>query len=69
MVKQRSFKNIDAALLMAHPHIITMESGTSMATIPLKISYKSTPNIAYKKLEGFLSLRCMYINFKYIKFT
>ncbi|MBE6065987.1 amidohydrolase [Clostridium cochlearium] len=55
MVKQGVFKNIDA-VLMAHPHIITMESGTSMATIPLKISYKSTPNIAYKKLEDFSAL-------------
>lgn len=55
MVKQGVFKNIDA-VLMAHPNTITMESGTSMATLPLKITYKSEPGIAYKKLEGFSAL-------------
>ncbi|AVP55400.1 M20 family peptidase [Clostridium tetani] len=55
MVKQGVFKNIDA-VLMAHPNTITMESGTSMATIPLKITYKSQPDIAYKKLEDFSAL-------------
>lgn len=52
MVKQGVFKNIDA-VLMAHPHTITMESGTSMATIPLKISYNSNADIAFKKLQDF----------------
>ena len=52
MVKQGVFENIDA-VLMAHPHTITMESGTSMATIPLKISYNSKADIAYKRLQDF----------------
>lgn len=41
MVKEHVFEDIDA-VLMARPHIISAASGTSMATLPIEINYKSS---------------------------
>lgn len=41
MVKEHVFDDIDA-VLMARPHVTSAESGTSMATLPIEINYKSS---------------------------
>lgn len=60
MTKQGTFDDIDV-VLMAHPDTITAESGTSMAVIPIKISYKSKQGFTYRKSKGYSALdACLF---------
>lgn len=60
MVKQGVFNDIDL-VLMAHPDVITAESGTSMALLPLKVLYKSEPGLTYRSLGSYSSLdACLF---------
>ncbi|WP_125154551.1 M20 family peptidase [Clostridium rectalis] len=60
MKKQGIFDDIDA-VLMAHPDIVTAESGSSMALLPLKINYKSPASLSYRKLINYSSLdACLF---------
>jgi len=51
MAKQGVFDDIDA-VLMAHPDVITCESGNSKAIVPLKISYESNSGFTYRKKDN-----------------
>lgn len=44
MVEQGTFEDLDA-VLMVQPHVITSESGTSMAVLPLQIKYTENQSI------------------------
>lgn len=60
MTKQGTFNDIDV-VLMAHPDVITAESGTSMAIVPIKITYKSKDGFAYRKIKGLSALdACLF---------
>lgn len=60
MSKQGTFEDIDA-VLMAHPDIITAESGTSMAILPLNINYKSVEGLSYIENNSYTALdSCMF---------
>jgi metal-dependent amidase/aminoacylase/carboxypeptidase family protein len=60
MTRQGTFSDIDV-VLMAHPDIITAESGSSMAVVPVKISYKSKEGFAYRKSKGYSALdACLF---------
>lgn len=60
MTKQGTFNDIDV-VLMAHPDVITAESGSSMAIVPIKITYKSKEGFAYRKSKGHSALdACLF---------
>lgn len=60
MAKQGTFDDIDA-VLMIHPDIVTAESGTSMAVLPLKITYKSKSGLSYKNQSNYNALdACLF---------
>lgn len=60
MTKQGTFTDIDV-VLMAHPDIVTAESGSSMAIVPIKITYKSKDGFTYRRREGYSSLdACLF---------
>lgn len=60
MAKQGTFDDIDV-VLMAHPDVITAESGSSMAIVPIKISYKSKEGFAYRRYGGYSALdACLF---------
>jgi amidohydrolase len=67
MAKQGTFENIDA-VLMAHPDVITAESGTSTAVTPLQVEYKSTPGFAYRRREGYTALDACLFTFNAFTF-
>ncbi|NMM61647.1 M20 family metallopeptidase [Clostridium sp. P21] len=61
MTKQGTFNDIDV-VLMAHPDVITAESGSSMAIIPMKISYKSKSGFTYRKTKKHTALdACLFV--------
>lgn len=62
MAKQGLFEDIDATLV-AHPDIITAESGTSMALIPLKINYKSEGGLSYRRKGTYSALDACMLTF------
>ncbi|URZ18215.1 amidohydrolase [Clostridium felsineum] len=45
MFKQGTFEDMDA-ILSAQPHVITAQSGTSMASLPLKLNFSSNNKMA-----------------------
>jgi metal-dependent amidase/aminoacylase/carboxypeptidase family protein len=55
MVKQGIFEDIDV-VLMAHPDIVTAESGTSSAILPISIKYTSKNAFTFTEPEGYSSL-------------
>lgn len=60
MTKQGTFNDIDV-VLMAHPDVITAESGTSMAVVPIKITYKSKQGFAYRTSKSHTALdACLF---------
>lgn len=65
MAKQGVFDDMDV-VMMAHPDIITAESGKSMAVVPLKISYKSEEGFAYRKHNKCSALDAMLLTFNTI---
>lgn len=65
MAKQGVFDDIDV-VLMAHPDIITAESGTSMALLPLKIVYKSELGLKYRTVGPYSSLDACLLTFNVI---
>lgn len=62
MAKQGSFDDIDVAL-MVHPDIVTAENGTSMAILPLSITYKSKEGISYRKVKYYSALDASIFTF------
>lgn len=62
MAKQGLFEDIDA-VLVAHPDIITAESGTSMALMPLKINYKSECGLSYRRKGTYSALDACMLTF------
>lgn len=62
MAKQGLFEDIDAALVV-HPDIITAESGTSMALIPLRIKYKSEYGLSYRRKGNYSALDACMLTF------
>jgi metal-dependent amidase/aminoacylase/carboxypeptidase family protein len=60
MIEQGVFEDIDI-VLMAHPDVITAESGTSSAILPLSIKYKSKESFSYIHREGYSALdACLF---------
>lgn len=60
MSKQGTFNDIDV-VLMAHPDLITAESGSSMAIIPIKITYKSPTGFTYRNFGNYTALdACLF---------
>lgn len=60
MVKQGTFEDIDT-VLMAHPDVITAESGSSKAVVPIKINYRSTDGFLYRKPKSLSALdACLF---------
>ncbi|MBM7870661.1 amidohydrolase [Clostridium pascui] len=62
MAKQGIFEDIDVVLVV-HPDIITAESGTSMALIPLKINYKSDYGLSYRRKGNYSALDACMLTF------
>lgn len=62
MAKQGSFNDIDVAL-MAHPDIVTSENGTSMAILPLSITFKSKAGVSYRKDNSYSALDACIFTF------
>ncbi|OFI01526.1 p-aminobenzoyl-glutamate hydrolase subunit B [Clostridium acetireducens DSM 10703] len=65
MVKQGVFDDIDV-VLMAHPDVITAESGTSRAVIPLKIEFKSKSGFSYRRVGTYSALDACLFTFNAI---
>ena len=65
MAKQGVFNDIDI-VLMAHPDVITAESGTSMALLPLKIVYKGEMGLRYRSLGSYSPLDACLFTFNTI---
>ncbi|MBV7275427.1 M20 family peptidase [Clostridium sp. PL3] len=60
MTKQGTFDDIDV-VLMAHPDVITAESGSSMAIVPIKITYKSKEGFSYRNSGSYSALdACLF---------
>ena len=54
-VRQGIFDDIDV-VLTAHPDIVTSESGTSKAIIPLKVTFKGHDGLSFLDFDSFTSL-------------
>jgi amidohydrolase len=60
MAKQGTFNDIDV-VLMAHPDVITAESGSSMAIVPIKITYNSKEGFTYRRSGSYSALdACLF---------
>lgn len=60
MAKQGTFNDIDV-VLMAHPDVVTAESGKSMAVLPLKITYQSESGLSYRNQRNYNALdACLF---------
>ncbi len=60
MAKQGTFNDMDV-VLMSHPDVITAESGSSMAIIPIKINYKSNCGFTYRNKKDYTALdACLF---------
>lgn len=62
MVKQGVFDDIDV-VMMAHPDIVTCESGTSSAIIPLKINFKGNSGLSFLNNGVYTSLDAILLTF------
>lgn len=67
MIKQGAFNDIDA-VLMAHPDVITAESGTSMALLPLCIKFKSPGGLAYRNIGKYSALDACVMTYNCMSF-
>ena len=66
MAKQGVFDDIDA-VLMAHPHVTTSESGTSNAIIPLSIRYSyHSDALSFMNKSNYTALDAMMVTFNII---
>ncbi|MDF2883818.1 MAG: amidohydrolase [Clostridiaceae bacterium] len=65
MSKEGVFDDIDI-VLMAHPDIITAESGTSKAILPLSVKYKSNDGLAYRSTGHYSALDAALLTFNAI---
>lgn len=64
-VRQGIFDDIDV-VLTAHPDIVTSESGTSKAIIPLKVTFKSHDGLSFLDFDSFTSLDGTMLTFNVI---
>ena len=64
-VRQGIFDDIDV-VLTAHPDIVTSESGTSKAIIPLKVTFKGHDGLSFLDFDSFTSLDGTMLNFNVI---
>ncbi|NGT10921.1 M20 family metallopeptidase [Clostridium perfringens] len=64
-VRQGIFDDIDV-VLTAHPDIVTSESGTSKAIIPLKVTFKGHDGLSFLDFDSFTSLDGTMITFNVI---
>jgi amidohydrolase len=62
MVRQGTFEDIDITL-MAHPDVITAESGTSSAILPLSIKYTGKETLSYMKDSSYSALDACIFTF------
>ena len=62
MVKQGIFDEIDV-VLVAHPDIITSESGSSSAIIPMSIKYIGNSGLSFLNKESYTSLDAILLTF------
>ena len=64
-VRQGIFDDIDV-VLTAHPAIVTSESGTSKAIIPLKVTFKGHDGLSFLDFDSFTSLDGTMLTFNVI---
>lgn len=64
-VRQGVFDDIDV-VLTAHPDIVTSESGTSKAIIPLKVTFKGNDGLSFLDFDSFTSLDGIMLTFNII---
>lgn len=64
-VRQGIFDDIDV-VLTTHPDIITSESGTSKAIIPLKVTFKGHDGLSFLDFDSFTSLDGTMLTFNVI---
>ena len=64
-VRQGIFDDIDV-VLTAHPDIVTSESGTSKAIIPLKVTFKGHDGLSFLDFDSFTSLDGTMLSFNVI---
>lgn len=64
-VRQGIFDDIDV-VLTAHPDIVTSESGTSKAIIPLKVTFKGHDGLSFLDFDSFTSLDGTMLTFNVI---
>lgn len=64
-VRQGIFDDIDV-VLTAHPDIVTSESGTSKAIIPLKVTFKGHDGLSFLNFDSFTSLDGTMLTFNVI---
>ena len=64
-VRQGIFDDIDV-VLTAHPDIVTSESGTSKAIIPLKVTFKGHDGLSFLDFDSFTSLDGTRLTFNVI---
>lgn len=65
MVKQGVFDDLDV-VLMAHPDIVTCESGTSSAIVPIKVKFFGEENFSYLNEVPYTPLDAMLLSFNII---
>lgn len=64
-VRQGIFDDIDVVLTV-HPDIVTSESGTSKAIIPLKVTFKGNDGLSFLDFDSFTSLDGTMLTFNVI---
>ncbi|SFC80138.1 amidohydrolase [Clostridium uliginosum] len=62
MTKQGAFDDIDV-VMVAHPDILTSESGSSSAIIPLNIEYKGIDGLSFLNKNAYTALDAVLLNF------
>ena len=65
MVRQGIFDDLDV-VLMAHPDVVTCESGTSSAIVPLKVNFFGEDNFSYLNETSYTPLDAMLLSFNII---
>lgn len=62
MVRQGVFEDIDA-VLVAHPDVITCESGTSSAIVPLSVKFIGSNGLSFLNKDCYTSLDAILLSF------
>lgn len=65
MVKQGVFDDLDV-VLMAHPDVVTCESGTSSAIVPIKVKFFGEESFSYLNESPYSPLDAMLLSFNTI---